>query len=156
MRPLHGRQTLMGFLEWGGQAVYQVGLGRSQQTRVFSDQDRDLLSSLIPTLTLACAARADRPQLFLPNQHLAAELDPCALDLLTAREREVLDYLHLGFTNEQIGVALGTQPRTVRNQLTAVYRKLGVATRAEAVGLVASIDRRRGARRPHQCRSRRP
>ncbi len=104
-----------------------------------SDRDRDLLSSLIPTLTLACAARAERPQSFLRSQLSVADLDNCALELLTAREREVLDYLHLGFTNEQIGVALGTRPRTIRNPLTAVYRKLGVATRAEAVGLVASI-----------------
>jgi DNA-binding CsgD family transcriptional regulator len=143
MRPLRGRQTLMGFLELRRRAVYQVALGRSGQSPGFCDRDRDLLSSLIPTLTLACAARADRPRSFLPSRLPQAQRDNCVLDLLTSREREVLDYLHLGYTNEQIGVALGTQPRTIRNQLTAVYRKLGVATRAEAVGLVASIGRQR-------------
>lgn len=143
MRPLRGRQTLMGFLELGGRAVYQVALGRSEHSPGFCDRDRDLLSSLIPTLTLACAARADRPQSFLPPHLPETDSEHCVLDLLTTREREVLDYLHLGYTNEQIGVALGTQPRTIRNQLTAVYRKLGVATRAEAVGLVAGIQRQR-------------
>jgi DNA-binding CsgD family transcriptional regulator len=50
----------------------------------------------------------------------------------------VLDYLRLGYTNREIGLALGTQERTVRNQLSGVYAKLGVSTRAEAVGRLAS------------------
>jgi DNA-binding NarL/FixJ family response regulator len=52
---------------------------------------------------------------------------------LTPREREVLGYLHLGYSNQQIALALGSAPRTVRNQLSRVYDKLGVGTRAEAV-----------------------
>ena len=51
---------------------------------------------------------------------------------LTPREREVLGYLRLGYTNAQIACALGSAERTVRNQLSSVYEKLGVATRAEA------------------------
>jgi DNA-binding CsgD family transcriptional regulator len=52
---------------------------------------------------------------------------------LTERERELLSYLGLGYTNEQIASACGVSPYTVRNQLSRAYSKLGVATRAEAV-----------------------
>ncbi len=68
MRPLRGRQTLMVFLEWRGRAIHQVALGRCGRGPAFSDRDADLLSSLIPTLTLACAARAGRLRSFLPRQ----------------------------------------------------------------------------------------
>jgi DNA-binding NarL/FixJ family response regulator len=59
-------------------------------------------------------------------------------DRLSAREREVLSYLHLGYTNQQIALALGSAPSTVRNQLSRVYEKLGVSSRAEAVGVSAA------------------
>ena len=52
---------------------------------------------------------------------------------LTARERELLAYLRLGYSNPQIASACGTSFRTVRNQLTQLFGKLEVATRAEAV-----------------------
>jgi len=53
--------------------------------------------------------------------------------LLSAAERDVLSYLPLGYTNAEIARARGTSSRTVRNQLSTAYVKLGVATRAEAV-----------------------
>ena len=67
---------------------------------------------------------------------------------LTPREYEVWSYLHLGYTNEQIALALGSAPRTVRNQLSRVYEKLGVSGRAEAVAafdgtIVPSLERAR-------------
>jgi DNA-binding CsgD family transcriptional regulator len=54
---------------------------------------------------------------------------------LTPREADILSYLPLGYTNAQIATALGTSPRTVRNQLGGLFEKLGVATRAEAAAL---------------------
>jgi len=52
---------------------------------------------------------------------------------LTPREREILSYLRLGYSNPQIAAASGTSFRTVRNQLSLLFDKLEVATRAEAV-----------------------
>ena len=52
---------------------------------------------------------------------------------LTAIERAVLHRLAAGHTNAQIGQHLGRSEKTVRNRLTRVYAKLGVANRAEAV-----------------------
>jgi PAS domain S-box-containing protein len=52
---------------------------------------------------------------------------------LTAREREVVEYVVLGLTNAQIAAALDRSPNTIRNQLTSAFRKMSVASRAEAV-----------------------
>ena len=47
----------------------------------------------------------------------------------------MLDYLCLGYSNQEIAKACETSINTVRNQLQSMYRKLGATTRAEAVGL---------------------
>jgi len=52
---------------------------------------------------------------------------------LSAREREVLDLIAEGATNRQIGERLFLSPHTVKEHTSAVYRKLGVRNRAEAV-----------------------
>jgi DNA-binding CsgD family transcriptional regulator len=52
---------------------------------------------------------------------------------LTPRERELLRYLRLGYTNREIAQACGTSFRMVRNQLSRVFDRLEVSTRSEAV-----------------------
>jgi DNA-binding CsgD family transcriptional regulator len=59
---------------------------------------------------------------------------------LSAAERDVLSYLALGYTNADIARARGNAPRTVRNQLSRAYAKLGVASRAEAVARLHAMD----------------
>lgn len=52
---------------------------------------------------------------------------------LTAREREALEALMQGFSNEQIAEALNLSVGTVKNHLTNIYQKLGVSSRSEAI-----------------------
>ena len=52
---------------------------------------------------------------------------------LTPRERRLLDLLREGKTNAQIAAAVFISEKTVRNHLSSVYRKLGVANRAQAI-----------------------
>ncbi len=52
---------------------------------------------------------------------------------LTPREREVLSLVARGQTNDEIAAALGLRPKTVRNHVSNVLDKLGVAGRAQAV-----------------------
>jgi DNA-binding NarL/FixJ family response regulator len=54
---------------------------------------------------------------------------------LSDREREVLDLLVAGHRTSEIAAALFVSPKTVSNQLTSVYAKLGVADRTEAIVL---------------------
>jgi DNA-binding NarL/FixJ family response regulator len=52
---------------------------------------------------------------------------------LTQREREVLELLAAGLTTTAVGARLGLATKTVTNHASAVFAKLGVAGRAEAV-----------------------
>jgi len=57
---------------------------------------------------------------------------PPPFDRLTPREREIVEHLAAGHTNARIGRHLGLSEKTVRNQLSAVFAKLGVADRVQA------------------------
>ena len=52
---------------------------------------------------------------------------------LTSREHEILELLAAGRTNAQIAGALYLSPKTVRNNVSAIFAKLQVAGRAEAI-----------------------
>ncbi|MDF2975736.1 MAG: two-component system response regulator [Actinomycetospora sp.] len=52
---------------------------------------------------------------------------------LTRRERQVLELLAAGRTTTAVGAELGLAPKTVTNHASAVFAKLGVGGRAEAV-----------------------
>jgi pimeloyl-ACP methyl ester carboxylesterase/DNA-binding CsgD family transcriptional regulator len=65
----------------------------------------------------------------------AADAPPSGDDLaqLTAREREILDLVARGANNADIGRQLFISEKTVRNHLTAVFEKIGVTSRSQAV-----------------------
>ncbi len=58
---------------------------------------------------------------------------PAGEENLTPREVDVLEQLAQGLTNKQIALALGISEHTVKYHISAVYAKLGVMNRAEAV-----------------------
>jgi DNA-binding NarL/FixJ family response regulator len=62
------------------------------------------------------------------------------LECLTSREREVLMHLARGKTNKEIASELVITPNTVKRHLKAIFRKLGVNTRAAAAALAASAE----------------
>ena len=61
-----------------------------------------------------------------------ADFDPGDVPL-SYREAEVLVLLSQGLRNRSIADALGVGEETVKSHLKAVYRKLGVGTRGEAI-----------------------
>ena len=56
-----------------------------------------------------------------------------AVSALTPREQEVLGLVARGLNNDQIAERLVIAPKTVRNHVTRIYRKLDVDSRAQAV-----------------------
>ncbi len=82
-------------------------------------------------------ARLLRQVLAAPQAQIAGPLPASqgAPDDLTGREREVLQCLAQGLANKQIGLALGISEHTVKFHVSAVYTKLGAASRTEAVRL---------------------
>lgn len=63
----------------------------------------------------------------------AAVLEP--FPTLTAREREILDHIARGLPNAVIAGRLGIAGKTVGNHISAIFLKVGVATRSEAIVL---------------------
>jgi two-component system response regulator DesR len=61
------------------------------------------------------------------------ELDEEPANRLSERERDVLDLIASGATNPEIAERLHISPWTVKEYTGALYRKLGVRNRAEAV-----------------------
>lgn len=57
------------------------------------------------------------------------------LPKLTNRQREVLDSMTRGLTNQDIATQLGISMPSVRDHLQGIFDKLGAANRAEAVAI---------------------
>nr|WP_244421939.1 response regulator transcription factor [Ktedonobacter racemifer] len=66
---------------------------------------------------------------FTAPQTLSAQAFP----ELTEREREILDLIAAGRSNTEIATRLTLSPHTVRNYVSAVFNKLQVADRAQAI-----------------------
>lgn len=79
--------------------------------------------------------RLRRPAPQLPPATASPPETPAA-DGFSTREREVLHFLALGYTNQQIADALFVSPNTVKTHLARLYEKLGVNRRARALQLL--------------------
>lgn len=60
--------------------------------------------------------------------------------LLTEREHTVLTLLVDGLSNREIAAALNFSPSTIRNDVTAIYRKLDVAGRPQAAARAIALN----------------
>jgi two-component system response regulator DevR len=64
---------------------------------------------------------------------------------LTPQERRILDHIEEGMTNRQIGEAMYLAEKTVKNYVSNLLSKLGMARRSEAAAYAARLaERRRG------------
>lgn len=127
----HGiRATAVALLRLRGQLSGCVFLGRAARGARFGGELR-LLSQALPILALGNAVHE---KLELPAPKATAELRR-----LTPREREVLQLLCRGWTNAQIAARLGSSPRTVKNQVSAILGKTNSTNRTQ---LTAQVGRR--------------
>jgi len=62
-------------------------------------------------------------------------------DALTEREREVMTSISRGRSNRDIAAELVISEKTVKNHIRAIYEKLGVGNRAEAMAVWLGIER---------------
>lgn len=65
--------------------------------------------------------------------NLTAPRESPVLAGLSPREREVLEAIATGANNATIAQRLGLAPKTVGNHISAIFLKLGVASRSEAI-----------------------
>jgi DNA-binding CsgD family transcriptional regulator len=120
-----------------GQEVIGAALNRAG--RDFSDRDRALLGVLRAPLNAALLRARRRQQ---AGRALTAA-DSSRLADLTERETQILRLVADGRTNASIAHALQVSPRTVAKHLEHTYRKLGVSSRAAAVGHMTMPGRAR-------------
>jgi DNA-binding NarL/FixJ family response regulator len=91
---------------------------------VFADQ---LGSALAPTVAAVLAGQTAVPRM------LRTSVSPPSL---SAREKQVLGMVVMGFTNCEIASRLFVAESTVKSHLSAAFRKLGVRSRSEAASLI--------------------
>ncbi len=58
-----------------------------------------------------------------------------AIEKLGPREKQVVELVALGFTNQQIALVLQLSEATVKSYVRTVYLKLGIQSRAQAARL---------------------
>ena len=92
-------------------------------------------SLLDPAVTARVLERLRHPE--------PARDDP--LHDLSDQERRILDYIAQGYTNRQIGEAMFLAEKTVKNYVSNVLAKLGMARRSEAAAYAARLAERRGS-----------
>ena len=71
----------------------------------------------------------------LANAPLVRATNHQGIELLSARERQVIQHLASGMTNREIAHALDLSPHTVKNYLFRIFDKLGVSSRTELLYL---------------------
>ena len=103
-----------------------------RRRRPFSPAEADLLRALMPVVALADALHEQLDA--APGRSVPVRLR-CVDQRLTQRQREIVEHVALGHTNEDIGHAMGLSANTVRNHLARIYPRLGAANRADLVRL---------------------
>jgi len=100
---------------------------------VLKDTDPDTIVDALRTVAGGGVVLGPRigPALLTTLRRAPADLPP-PFDQLTARERAILARLSCGDSNSRIARHLGLSEKTVRNQLSVVFTKLGVADRVKA------------------------
>ena len=59
---------------------------------------------------------------------------------LTPQQYRVLCYLREGWLNKQIGYELGITEATIKAHITAIFRKLGISNRTQAVIMLSRMS----------------
>ena len=59
-------------------------------------------------------------------------MDNVRIDILTQREKEILDLLILGYSNQKIAKALFISIHTVKAHIESIYRKFEVHNKVQA------------------------
>jgi DNA-binding NarL/FixJ family response regulator len=86
----------------------------------------------------ALEALANTPQVRATNYK--------GLELLSARERQVIQHMSGGMTNREIAHVLKLSPHTVKNYLFRIFDKLGVSSRTELLYLTMNAPGQQPAR----------
>jgi transcriptional regulator EpsA len=74
------------------------------------------------------------------NEPLATTLQAKTNDILSDREKNIMQWVRAGKTNAEIGLILDISAFTVKNHLQRIFKKLNVFNRAQAVAICNTKD----------------
>jgi DNA-binding NarL/FixJ family response regulator len=97
-----------------------------------------VLAESLDQVLLPCLRAVSVGQICVPCSQ-ADQVDPAAL---SAREKQILGLVVMGYMNGEIAKQLFIAESTVKSHLSSAFAKLGVKSRNEAVDLI--VDSRRG------------
>ena len=95
-------------------------------------------AEMMPDQLLRALAVAAKGELVAPREllrYMLSKEGPANLDILSARQREILGHVVEGLSNAEIGRRLYLSESTIKQHLRAAYKVLGVRNRTEAANL---------------------
>lgn len=98
-------------------------------------------AGMAPGQIIRALGVASEGEIVAPRQlleYMIATEEFADLDILSARQREILDLVSEGLTNAQVAKRLFLTESTVKQHLRSAYKVLGVSNRTEAVRLIRS------------------
>jgi DNA-binding CsgD family transcriptional regulator len=115
---------------------YQASTPPEVAIRVASDQDAARITAVLEALGYAVTRDWETG----PASHLAtASVRVAQRHKLTAREREILDHVLVGASNEQISRALELSRATVKWHMHNIFAKTNTGTREALLRLVLQL-----------------
>ena len=97
---------------------------------------------VLSAIRSVCAGQGSFP-LNVMQRMAKGELGQYALDALTPREQEIVEFVKQGQSNKMIAYNLKLSENTVRNHLRNIMEKLGLKNRVQVATLALKEDRRR-------------
>ena len=117
----------------------------SEEPRVFAAAQQLGAAAFIPKsaglddMREALAAVREGDGWFPPNQ-IEDDEDLARMASLTPAQRRILEAMRKGLLNKQIAYEIDISEATVKAHITAIFRKLGVNNRTQAVLVAAKLD----------------
>ncbi|WP_160152893.1 helix-turn-helix transcriptional regulator [Microbulbifer sp. ALW1] len=132
--------------------IYRVAMARTRMLLVYALQDKRSMHDCLYIFSIDKQPAVFDPLLLdvlMPHIDVAlrrikslsivcrgkSKVSGVTIDLLSVREREVLNWVSKGKSNEEIGLILGISLNTVKNHLKRIFSKMGVTARSQAVGV---------------------
>jgi len=122
--------------------VSEIVIRRTAEQGDFAVREMGLLQRLHPHLetTLQRLSAVERRAGSAATAQSADESKHAAIQALpgelTVAERELVQFVRIGFSNKEIAARLDKSVRTVKTQLTSVYKKCGVRSRTRLLAMM--------------------
>jgi DNA-binding CsgD family transcriptional regulator len=121
-------------------AVCEISLYRSLRGRGFADAELARLSQIVPVIGALLGrywawSGTSKLQASPPDNRIERIFAGFGADILTEREREVIQLILRGHSSESIGFNLGISLGTVKTHRKNAYAKLGISSQSELLSL---------------------